>query len=543
MTGFLTRCKPLPLVTNTFDKNAVYTASVTLTAESGYIFAPTTSFTATINTFTAVISNNTGATVKLSYTFPKTTLDGIIVGWNFDEPSFPDCMLATEGTAANIGTKTFSVNGATLYTSDTTAGMSGYSVRATNWDDGADSKYWLAPFDAVGFESLVLVSSYQMSSNTGPRDFKLQYSTNGTSWNDVDDGEITVSTGWTSGVLIDLALPAALDNCPTTYLRWIMTSDVAVNGGTVANTGTSRLDEVYIAGLPSTSTPTSINVAAVTGVEAPSYGEEPNTTASCVTEHVTIGDVSWSPEVTDTFDKFVIYTASVTLTAESGYVFAPTASFTATINTHTAVISANTGSTVKLSYTFPKTIPDGVDIIVGWNFNASHPACMLATDGTAANNGIMEVSAQGGQGGFTTSAGKSGTAVSATGWEDGEGVKYWLAPFDTTGYGNLVLVSSYQQSSNTGPRDFKLQYSTDNSDWYDVDDGEITTANNMTSGVLLNLPLPDAMNDQSTAYLRWIMTSNISARAGTGTFAIDDAVVNGGTSRLDEVYIAGAPMP
>jgi len=63
---------------NPFLGNKVYTASVTLTANSGYIFSGLSS--AKINGQNATVSNNTGLSVTLSYTFPATntkTVSGI----------------------------------------------------------------------------------------------------------------------------------------------------------------------------------------------------------------------------------------------------------------------------------------------------------------------------------------------------------------------------------------------------------------------------------------------------------------------------------
>ena len=57
---------------NPFKPNTAYTATVTLTAASNYTFTGLT--TATINTNNAVITNNTGSAVTLSYTFGNTAV-------------------------------------------------------------------------------------------------------------------------------------------------------------------------------------------------------------------------------------------------------------------------------------------------------------------------------------------------------------------------------------------------------------------------------------------------------------------------------------
>jgi len=60
---------------NPFQGNTQYTAQVTLTANTNYTFTGLTG--ATVNGQTAVVSNNTGTQVTLSYTFPATQTAGL----------------------------------------------------------------------------------------------------------------------------------------------------------------------------------------------------------------------------------------------------------------------------------------------------------------------------------------------------------------------------------------------------------------------------------------------------------------------------------
>jgi len=65
---------------NPFKPGTEYTATVTLTAKDGYTF--TTSTSAKINGQTASVSNNTGETIRLSYTFTATStksVSGIVI--------------------------------------------------------------------------------------------------------------------------------------------------------------------------------------------------------------------------------------------------------------------------------------------------------------------------------------------------------------------------------------------------------------------------------------------------------------------------------
>jgi len=90
---------------------------------------------------------------------------------------------------------------------------------------------------------------------------------------------------------------------------------------------------------------------AVINVTAPVTAIAPSTSASG-TGNFAIGTVSWTPG-DNPFQGSKKYTATVTLTANTGYTF--TGMTGATINGHTATVSNNTGNTVTLSYQFAAT--------------------------------------------------------------------------------------------------------------------------------------------------------------------------------------------
>ncbi len=149
------------------------------------------------------------------------------------------------------------------------------------------------------------------------------------------------------------------------------------------------------------------------------------------------------------------------------------------------------------------------------------------------DNHLVDINGVGTSGTYTYPQGTGGqgtSAISTNGWDDGADSKYWEIIINTEGYFDLTL-SSVQRSSGTGPRDFKVQYMISGSDWTDVPNGEITVANNYTTGVLKDLPLPEECSDQSELHIRWIMTSNISVNNGT--------VASTGTNRQDDIFVKG----
>ncbi len=132
-----------------------------------------------------------------------------------------------------------------------TDGATDYAATADGWDDGMDAKLWSIKFKADGYESLK-VSSKQYSDATlpGPRDFKIQARLSGEDWVDLAGGDLTLAADWTSGVAVDVALPADFDDPGSTsiYIRWIMTSNSDIDGNTVLPTGISKIDDVIVEG-------------------------------------------------------------------------------------------------------------------------------------------------------------------------------------------------------------------------------------------------------------------------------------------------------
>lgn len=163
------------------------------------------------------------------------------------------------------------------------------------------------------------------------------------------------------------------------------------------------------------------------------------------------------------------------------------------------------------------------DIAV-WTFPIS--GTTVTPDIASSNNTTKNLTTNGGT--ITSLAGASTQSASATSWSSGSDSKFWQIELNVTGFSNIKL-SSKQQSSGTGPRDFKVQYNI-GSGWVDVSGGAITVANNFTTGVVTDLSLPSACNNQSNLLIRWIMTSNTSVGNGT---------VSGGSSRIDDIYVVG----
>jgi len=139
-----------------------------------------------------------------------------------------------------------------------------------------------------------------------------------------------------------------------------------------------------------------------------------------------------------------------------------------------------------------------------------------------------------GTGTISMKNGATDYAAQATGWGNGMDSKNWNIKFKTTGYDH-VTISSKQQAGGTngGPKDFKLQFKIGSTGtWADVPGGNVTLANDWTTGVISNLDLPaECQNQSNSVYIRWIMASNTDV-----TLA---AITPNGVSKIDDIIIAG----
>ncbi|MGI8892665.1 MAG: T9SS type A sorting domain-containing protein [Bacteroidia bacterium] len=166
--------------------------------------------------------------------------------------------------------------------------------------------------------------------------------------------------------------------------------------------------------------------------------------------------------------------------------------------------------------------------LVEWNF-PNNPDDAVADAGIPANL-AKTISTTGGTGTIIyINNGVTTRSAWADGWHNGSGSKAWEIEFSTLGYYDIDLTSR-QQSSGTGPRDFKIQYKVGAAGTY-VDLYSPITISNATGwfGPSPQVALPPTCDDQSSIYIRWIMTSNVSQSGGT--------VASGGASRIDDIIV------
>ena len=465
----------------------------------------------------------------INETVAEWVLDGSIIG---DDP-----VNATGGRSKQAAT--FQTVGGPFYD----AGSSSH----VGWDNGVGTKYWLATLSTKNYENLTL-SSEQRSSNSGPRDFKVEISSDKENWisvtdNSTDIKDLVVAPGSSyNAFLKDAPLPKGANNQEELYIRWVVTSTTAANPVSYPD-GAGGWGSNYIRNMI-------IKGDLMEGAEIPTDTEAPTAPTNLlgVAASDTAINLSWTASSDNMAvagynifrDGTKVGTATTTsyndtgLTAGKEYDYYVIA-FDSSGN------QSNASATIKVK---TKAEPVGEkSTIAAWGFvdNGEH-GTIMATDG--AYKAASTFKAIGGP--FFEYISTGDNTLSYWGWDGADyGSKYWLATVPTTGFKNITL-SSEHNSSGSGPRDFKVQISSDGKAWNDIPNGNLTM---VTSSY--NCPndtcktkdalIPSDADNQDVLYIRWVLRSGTSTSGsptigGSGSSRIKNLVVSG--ERMQDVELA-----
>lgn len=182
----------------------------------------------------------------------------VLADWTFQTsvpatagPFSPELGLESS-TATVIGSHA----GASVYSSPAGNGSS-HSFSSTLWATGDYYQIQLSTLGSTG----ITLSFDQVSSSTGPGQFQLQYSLDGTTFSEVGMSDYTVLANaapnplWNSTTSSSMysytynlssVIGAGIENQPSLYIRFTDDSTTAANGGTVGTGGTDRMDNIIV---------------------------------------------------------------------------------------------------------------------------------------------------------------------------------------------------------------------------------------------------------------------------------------------------------
>jgi hypothetical protein len=213
----------------------------------------------------------------------------LITQWNFNSNP-PDASTGTGTTAPSIGTGTASLLGGTTATFASGDASGGSTDPLVGDDSGWNTSSYPASgagnrtagvqfsVSTVGFEDIIFNFDQRLS-NTANNTWRVQYSTDGTSFTDstlftFTPAETGTGDVWYNTRTVDLSAISGLDNNPNATFRIVSEFDpgagnylAARSTSTYTTSGTSRFDMVTVSGTPvAVPEPTSLALVGLAGI-------------------------------------------------------------------------------------------------------------------------------------------------------------------------------------------------------------------------------------------------------------------------------------
>jgi hypothetical protein len=506
----------------------------------------------------------------------KRVLFSTIADWTF-ETSQPGTTAGTnESSITNISPEVGSGTASGMHASSSTTfsspvgNDSNHSFNSGNWTTG---DYYQFQVSTSGLTNIGLQFD-QTSSATGPGNFTLEYSTNGSTFTPIPGsiyntnttlsgtgGNYSVgnatwagnTTTTTSTYIPDLSgIQGTIDNQATVYFRLVDASSTAPGGGAVSGNGTDRLDNVIITSGPPTIGSLTVTPSSVTV----NTGGNVTLTAGNITD--SSGNVT---EVDFYENGFTDQIGNATTNTGGNWTF--TVSTTGLFSGNATFYAVAKDSNGIRSFPATTTLQTPGTVIAGWTFESSAPvtagnATLYAPEtGTQTSNSLATAFHGNASAVYSSPAGDGSThSYSSNVWSVND---YYQFKTDTAGEANIEL-SWDQTSSSTGPANYQLQYSTDGVNFSPVTatitlgNGTTSTTGNysvpLNSGTTtwgatgapvaaavfsVNLSSITAVNNKSAVYFRMVNINN-TAENGSSPYA------SGGTDRIDNVGISGTPV-
>lgn len=382
--------------------------------------------------------------------------------------------------------------------------------------------YFETVISTAGYEN-VKFSAKLGGTKKAPRDWKLQYSTDGTTYTDIDNTAYTITANKTMETAFDnIALPEACYNQKTVYIRMVVCNNIAINGvNTIVNqlSGDAAVNNIKITGS---------SLSVITSLYEPTITPDSDSVIFS-DDFVKIADNNGGADVYYTVNGGdpMLYSAE----------FNPFDAKTAKIgDTVTITAYSKFNDIVSESVTTVFTF-GGVDI----NSFCYDTYSTEVTKGAVASTGGIY-----GESGKMT-AQTDGRVQYVPLWRD-DNKSFSVAPDDgalwsgTSGFTYKVSTAGYENISFTckaytttlGPKSVTLQYSTDGTNFYNAQSNAALTANSVLEQLFMTVSLPSACNNQKELYIRLATTedsafdgSALHNNASKGNLYVNDAVVSG----------------
>lgn len=409
-------------------------------------------------------------------------------------------------------------NDSNTVTSDQAPVMGTSKSSALGW---GTYPYFETVVSTAGFENIKF-SAKLGGSKKAPKEWKLQYSTDGVNYTDVGGAVYSITKNKTmEQAFNDIQLPAECNNVKTLYLRMVVSKNLAINGtDTIVNStsGDAAVNNIKITGA---------SLSVITSLYAPTVMPE-NGTTIFDSDKIEIKDNNGG--------------ADVYYTVNSG----EPALYTKAINPFDSSSKIGDTATVTAYSAFNDIKSDEVTITVtygGININSFSydtfstdvtNGAVQSTGGTYGKSGKMTAYADG-NAQYVPLWNESNKAFcvapdDGAKWSENSGFTYVVS---TAGFENITF-SCKAYTTAQGPKSVTLQYSLDGENFTNVRSNVALTANAALEQLFLTTQLPAACNNLSKLYIRLATTEDLTFsntklhnEASKGNLYVNNVTVSG----------------
>lgn len=483
-------------------------------------------------------------TVSFTYTCTKDRITGFVFT-SADDVKYVNGSVRGDAGVYPTGKVSASLNRTDkyvpLYDDEKGAALAIAPDDTYKWHKGG---YWQFEICTLGYND-VYISADAFSSRKGPASMQLQYSTDGKSFTDIDTPQ-TLSVSKFGSFLENKKLPDAAADKEHVFVRFVMNENKRADSTDTAPLfDNESKGNTYINNVIFTGTRTDSLKAPYTAKKSSFFGSR--------------GTIEYvSPDGADM--KYSIYDKNGNPVTENeaytsdGIALAKLAQFNPILNNvFTVRIWAENGG--KTSAANTKTYTFKGDVLSAFEFDET----------SVINAGAVSVDASSGSGSLcmypngSTAAELSYHAKSKflradassdnpwtfdTSRNDASNDGFWLIKTSTKGYKNLVL-SADMYSTEKGPRDFCINYSTDGKNYTALPDSGARMTGDKVSAYV-NIPLPEALYDKDEVFIKikidggeTVSGVELTRDTDDTTTKVDENVFGKGGTGINDIEICG----
>lgn len=464
---------------------------------------------------------------QLSYT--KT-----LASWNYDYTADSAALTSSDGSGTSY--YYFATGGENASTAKLSASVNSTSSSPISWSGtadlydnpstsaGTDQTPVISTSKSAGiawgeypyFNTVVSTSGYENihfsarlgGTKKGPRDWKLQYSTDGVNYKDVENASYSITKNKTMELAFDdIALPAECNNKSAVYIRMVVSNNIAINGtNTIVGqtSGDAAVNNIAITGA------STAGVSALTAPEISTSSTNGDSTVLFDTDTVSVKDTNGGADV--------YYSVNGADDKLYGGAFNPFDSASAKIGDKAVITAYAKFEDIKSdSVTYTVTF-GGVNIIdfdySDYSQNVSNGA-VFSTGGVYGESGKMTAYTDG-KSQFVPlwKAANNAYCVAPDDgalWSADSGFAFEIS---TAGYANTAFTCKAYTTAS-GPKSVSLQYSLDGKSWTDVKKNITLPANGALEQFLITKSLPSECDNRAKVYVRLATAENMTFSGAT----------------------------